>query len=129
MKQHIDAHNKAILKGKTPTSVKKCNSRGVCKDQCQVDGRCETEGVIYGCQANTSDTNGNFVEEKEYLGQTKRRVKDRISEHITSISEPTKNPYRDGELVPRAVRIEEKKDKSELANYVGSKERRDWWSN
>ena len=118
MKQHIDAHNKAILRGMTPTSVKKCNSRGVCKDQCQVDGRCETEGVIYGCHANTSDTNGNFVEEKEYLGQTKRRVKERISEHITSISEPTKPLYRDGELVSREERIKEKKDKSELANYV-----------
>ena len=37
---------------------------------------------------------------------------------MTSILEPTKPLYRDGELVPRAVRIEEKKDKSQLANYV-----------
>ena len=53
-----------------------------------------------------------------YTGQTSRCFKERLSEHKNSFSTPQKILNRNGKLVQIEEQIEEKKCRSELANYV-----------
>ena len=49
---------------------------------CPVDGKCETEGVIY--EAIVSKV--TCVKKETYTGLTNRRFKDRLYEHTTSMN-------------------------------------------
>ena len=124
VKQIIDAHNKNILsEGQNKEPVAKCN----CRSSCPVEGNCQTKNVAYLCKATHTDDNGNpMAETQKYNGQTGRAFKERYKEHMYSLSTPKKELIRkdkntgEKKVVTIKEQIEERKEKSELANYVWS---------
>ena len=111
---HLDGHNKSKLANRTE-EVRRCNCT---REPCPLEGQCGVKNVIYRADVTTEEANNNCTI-KTYFGQTTRPVKDRITEHKYSFSTPRKNLIRrGGKIATIEDQIEEKKNKSELANYV-----------
>ena len=78
MKNIIKAHNSKTLqasKSQADAPKKTCNCRKSRKHECPLRGNCLAENVIYKATIETS------TEEREYIGSTGRKFKERYSEH------------------------------------------------
>ena len=114
-KAHMDSNNKAKLRGKSTVEEKKCNCT---KDPCPVQGQCGASNVAYSANVKTEEANNN-VDIKTYFGQTTRSFKERFTEHKYSFSTPKKElPRGEGKIATIEDQIAEKRNKSELADYI-----------
>ena len=125
MKSLINAHNKTVLEGKEEKQQEeeKCNCRD--KENCPLEGRCNIRNIAYSGEVIVKDENDNVIpsDTRKYYGQTVH-WKQRQYGHTTSFNTPqkvltridkeTKEPYD----VSIEEQIEEKKARTELANYV-----------
>ena len=74
MQSIINKHNKKVTSIDTkPNSQDQCNCRD--KDQCPIDNKCLTSGVIYNARVTTDDTT------KNYIGLTEGTFKQRFTQH------------------------------------------------
>ena len=114
VKSFISSHNKSILRNKPEMTKRPCNCR---KDPCPVGGDCGISGVTYRADVQSEEPK-NVTKEMFYTGQTSRCFKQRYVEHKNSFSTPQKVLNRNEKEVQIEEQIEEKKCRSELANYV-----------
>ena len=75
----INSHNKKILENQPSNMTAECNCR--VKDSCPLQGKCQTENVVYLAQV----TNRKNSERKCYIGLTERTFKDRLYKHRNSL--------------------------------------------
>ena len=80
MAQAVANHNSKLL-GEGTVEEPRCNCRGG-QPNCPVDGKCQTEGVIY--EATVTEVISRNKE--TYTGLTTRRFKDRLYEHNTNMN-------------------------------------------
>ena len=74
--------------------------------------------INYSADVRSVETNNN-IKTVTYFGQTTRTFKERYTEQKYSFSTPKKELSRgEGKTATMADQIEEKKSKSELANYI-----------
>ena len=73
MKQHISAHNRKVLEPNTDALGRLCNCRK--KEECPLDGKCQTKGIVYKANVETANTNMN------YYGLTEMTFKERYNSH------------------------------------------------
>ena len=73
MKQHISAHNRKVLEPKTDVPGRLCNCRK--KEECPLDGKCQTKGIVYKANVETVNSNMN------YYGLTEMTFKERYNSH------------------------------------------------
>ena len=65
----------------TEREPKNCSRQGLCSKGCILDGKCNTESVVY--RAKCHDEDGNM---KEYVGMTEGTFKERVQGHYTSFN-------------------------------------------
>ena len=80
----INSHNKKILENQPSNTTAECNCR--VKDSCPLQGKCQTENVVYLAQV----TNTKNSERKCYIGLTERTFKDRFYKHRNSLRHRSK---------------------------------------
>ena len=114
IKNHIDGHNKAKLRGETTSTAVRCNCT---REPCPVQGSCGSSNLIYRADVVSVEANNN-TKTMSYYGQTTRAFKIRFGEHKNTFNTPKKILNRRGGAASIADQIEEKKNKSELAAHV-----------
>ena len=103
-----------MLSKKSESTQVRCNCR---KEPCPVGGDCGISGTTYRASVESEEPR-NETKVMSYFGQTSRRFKQRFTEHKNSFSTPQKILNRNGVQIQINEQIEEKKSRSELANYV-----------
>ena len=82
MKAIIDGHNKSILNKQEPVQPQKsCNC--IIKNQCPMDGQCQTTNAIYEATITTDDDN---YQPKIYIGLAETTFKKRFANHKKSFN-------------------------------------------
>ena len=86
MGQAINKHNKKVSSQKLLQSdTPGCNCQGG-PGTCPVDGKCQTQGVVYQATVLREDDNST----ETYTGLTARRFKDRYYEHRQDFNNKTR---------------------------------------
>ena len=65
------------------TENKNCNKKGICKNGCIINGKCETECAVYKASVHVNDHIKNQKYLKKYVGMTDNKLSDRIGHHYT----------------------------------------------
>ena len=78
MSHIIQNHNNKIINNQQPPATKQCNCRD--KNKCPLDGKCQTETIIY--KATLETTTGT----KHYIGSTEKDFKTRYTGHKQSFT-------------------------------------------
>ena len=88
IKNIITSHNKSVLSkqtspDQTTTTQKSCNCR--LRDQCPVNGKCQTQSVVYQATVTREDNQ----KKETYVGLTENTFKTRFSNHTQSFKSRT----------------------------------------